>query len=213
MPWGTEHGAVSAEELRARGALQSEERRGDPGGSPPRTAPGEAGLWAHGPRPSARSRFKDARSLSPSGRAEDAAGRFRVTPPGPWRSPRRLGRSLTSAARPAPRPPQPMGRRSAPRATPARARSRQSSPARGRPQRHWLPRPPVSPRPVPPRRPRQPRSIQLHSLSPRRRRQQGRGGLVFHRDSRALPDGRRASAPAGPGGGAHSPLSSPAPPD
>lgn len=46
---------------------------------------------------------------------------------------------------------------------------------------------------VPPTSPRQPRSSQLHSLSPGRRRQRGCGGLTPCQDPRRLPDRRGAS--------------------
>ncbi|XP_023082262.1 wiskott-Aldrich syndrome protein homolog 1-like isoform X3 [Piliocolobus tephrosceles] len=73
-----------------------------------------------------------------------------------------------SPSHPPPRPPltlrPPMARRSAPRATSERARTRQSPPAGRAPRRHWLPRPSIRSRPSyhPPSAPLHPAPLPCH---------------------------------------------------
>lgn len=184
----------SSEEERGRWVLRLARSAGGgpaPLGAAESLLAGHAQPWVRSPQP------LQGRAVRPSLRARggrgwavprDASSTLGVTPA--------AGPFLTSAARPAPRPPQPMVSRCEARATSTRFRTRQSPPARRRPPRHWLPRPSVRP----PSRPPSPVSLVPSSFTPCHRGAGDSKGVAASA-SAALPrSARRAqSLHTGPG--------------
>lgn len=145
---------------------------------------------AYGPQSAAA----PTRARHPSDPAQDSAGRLprdasstlgvtRAAAPVPSHPPHAPPHARHSQWRAAARPPR------RPRA-PAPANLRPSGGARRAIGCHAR-----SSGPVPPTSLRQPCSIRLHSLSPRRQRQRGRGALALCRNPRLLPEGSGLPAP------------------
>lgn len=113
-----------------------------------------------------------------------------MTPPRPWGSPPRW-RPFPHIRRAAP----PTTANGVPLRAPRDLRARPHPPISARQEAPAAPlaAAPVRQTPVPPTSRGQPRSIQLCSLSPRRRRRQRRGGLALCRDSRPLSEGHGAA--------------------
>lgn len=152
--------------------------------------PWGAGCGARGPEPAAASRAR--RPPVRPGVQRTRMGGSHVTPPRPWRSPRRR-RPFPHIRRTA--RPSTTTANGAPLRAPRNLRARPHPPISARQE---APAAPLAAKlvrqtPVPPTFPGQTRSIQLHSLSPRRWRRRRRGDLAHLLDSRPLLDGRRDS--------------------
>lgn len=140
---GTEDRGVLQSNLFLKGSSQG--RRVSPDRSRPASSPSGKNECPQITAGSSRARHPSSRPGGERTQPDDS----HVTPPRPWGSPQPLRPfpHIRRAAHP-PCPSQPMACRSAPRATSAHARTRQSPPARRRPPHHWLPHPSVRLRPT-----------------------------------------------------------------